>query len=481
MRLRNLIILTVIVPLFVILVVFSLVAIKSLEDNVRSKLQTEVEIITRALSTSLSYSITPGSDTSLEEALQSAFSFHRIYGAYVFDTDGRDIYGLGLGKDIFSREEIQQVIERDDLYSNYREHDGWNYYSALTPLRAQNGTVYGVLQVNRLNTGIETYTGFISIVAVLVFVVGAGGIVFSIWWGFRRYIERPLNRLLHVMLLVEDGDRSQRAVEDGPTEYRRLASGLNGMLDAMAGKDHDIEDRQRREIELEKRLRKSKKLAELGVLAAGVAHEIGAPLTVINGQAQRLARRDVIGDDERARLGRIRGEVERIVEIVRQLMELGRQHNVEKGSQALDKLIKSASDLVEDELEPRNIRLVIELPSPTPNLLADGQQIIQVLTNLLRNAAQAPDVSCIRLHAQQNDHELIIWVEDDGPGIPTPHHLKVFDPFFTTKPVGQGSGLGLSMVHRIINDHGGTIGVFDSALGGAGFEITLPLGETASA
>ncbi|MCH4810998.1 ATP-binding protein [Vreelandella neptunia] len=481
MRLRNLIILTVIVPLFVILVVFSLVAIKSLEDNVRSKLQTEVEIITRTLSSSLSYAITPDSNTPLEEALQSAFSFHRIYGAYVFDTDGRDIYGLGLGKDIFSREEIQQVIERDDLYSNYRQHDGWNYYSALTPLRSQDGTVYGVLQVNRLNTGIENYTGFISIVAVLVFVIGAAGIVFSIWWGFRRHIERPLNRLLHVMLLVEDGDRSQRATEDGPTEYRRLASGLNGMLDAMAEKDHEIEDRQRREIELEKRLRKSKKLAELGVLAAGVAHEIGAPLTVINGQAQRLARRDVIGDDERARLGRIRGEVERIVEIVRQLMELGRQHNVEKGEQALDQLIMSASELVEEELEPRNIRLDIELPSPTPNLLANGQQIVQVLTNLLRNAAQAPDVNRIRVRAQQQEHELVLWVEDDGPGIPDSHHQKVFDPFFTTKPVGQGSGLGLSMVHRIINDHGGTIGVFDSALGGAGFEITLPLSETASA
>lgn len=481
MRLRNLIILTVIVPLFVILVVFSLVAIKSLEDNVRSKLQTEVEIITRALSTSLSYALTPDSDTPLEEALQSAFSFHRIYGAYVFDTQGRDIYGLGLGKNIFSRDEIQQVIERDDMYSNYRQHDGWNYYSALTPLRSQDGTVYGVLQVNRLNTGIENYTGFISIVAVLVFVIGAAGIVFSIWWGFRRFIERPLNRLLHVMLLVEDGDRSQRAAEDGPTEYRRLASGLNGMLDAMAEKDSDIEDRQRREIELEKRLRKSKKLAELGVLAAGVAHEIGAPLTVINGQAQRLARRDVIGDDERARLGRIRGEVERIVEIVRQLMELGRQHNVEKDEQALDVLVKSASDLVEEQLEPRNICLDIELPTPAPNLLANSQQIVQVLTNLLRNAAQAPEVTRIRVSAQQQEHELILWVEDDGPGIPTSHHQKVFDPFFTTKPVGQGSGLGLSMVHRIINDHGGTIGVFDSALGGAGFEITLPLSETASA
>jgi len=480
-RLRNLIILTVIVPLFVSLVVFSLVAIKSLEDNVRSKLQTEVDIITRALSSSLSYAVTPDSDTPLEEALQSAFSFHRIYGAYVFDTEGREIYGLGLGKAIFSREEIQQVIERDNLYSNYRQHEGWNYYSALAPLRSQDGTVYGVLQVNRLNTGIENYTGFISIVAVLVFVVGAAGIVFSIWWGFRRYIERPLERLLQVMLLVEDGDRSQRAAEDGPTEYRLLASGLNGMLDAMAEKDSEIEDRQRREIELEKRLRKSKKLAELGVLAAGVAHEIGAPLTVINGQAQRLARRDVIGDDERARLGRIRGEVERIVDIVRQLMELGRQHNVEKDELALDQLINSASELVEEELEPRNIRLAIELPTPTPHLLANGQQLVQVLTNLLRNAAQAPSVSRIRVRAQRHEHELLLWVEDNGTGIPSAHHHHVFDPFFTTKPVGQGSGLGLSMVHRIINDHGGTIGVFDSALGGAGFEITLPLCETAPA
>ena len=112
MRLRNLIILTVIVPLFVILVVFCLVAIKSLEDYVRSKLQTEVEIITRALSTSLSYAVARDSATPLEEALQSAFSFHHLWGCSM---QGREVYGLGLGKD--SPEEIQQVIERDDCRS----------------------------------------------------------------------------------------------------------------------------------------------------------------------------------------------------------------------------------------------------------------------------------------------------------------------------------------------------------------------------
>ncbi|MDI5986830.1 HAMP domain-containing sensor histidine kinase [Halomonas sp. M4R5S39] len=478
MRLRNIIILTVIVPLFLILVVFSLVAIKSLEDNVRSKLQTEVQIITHAIGTSLGYAMERDTPVALQESLHSAFSFHRIYGAYVFDTEGEEIYGLGLGRALFDAEDIRAVVDAGELSGHYRQHDGWTYYSALLPLTTPDGEIRGVLQVNRLNTGIENYTGFISLLAGLVFVIGAGGIVFSIWWGFRRHIEQPLNRLLAVMARVEEGDRSQRAVIGGPQEYRRLAGALNGMLDAMAGKDADIEARRLKEIELEKRLRKSRKLAELGVLATGVAHEIGAPLTVINGQAQRLARHGAIGDDERARLDRIRGEVDRIVEIVRQLMELGRRHNVEKERLPLDALIESARELVEEDLERRAIRLEVDLPEPTPQLLVNGQQLIQVLTNLLRNATQADEVHRVCLRARVEGDELRLWLEDDGPGILDTDKSKVFDPFFTTKPVGQGSGLGLSMVHRIINDHGGTIGVFDSELGGAGFEIGLPLYDT---
>ncbi|QTF94377.1 histidine kinase dimerization/phospho-acceptor domain-containing protein, partial [Halomonas sp. BM-2019] len=361
MRLRNLIILTVIVPLFLVLVVFSLVAISSLEDNVRSKLQTEVQIITHAIGASLGYAMARDSPESLEESLHSAFSFHRIYGAYVFDRDGREIYGLGLGEALFSAEEIRGVVEAGEPSGDYRQHDGWSYYSVLMPLTTPDGEMRGVLQVNRLNTGIENYTGFLTLVAGLAFLIGSAGIVLGIWWGFRRHIERPINRLLEVMARVEGGDREQRAAPRGPEEYRRLAVALNGMLDAMAEKDADIESRRLNELALEKRLRKSRKLAELGVLAAGVAHEIGAPLTVINGQAQRLARREVIGEDERARLGRIRGEVARIVEIVRQLMELGRRHNVEKEWVGLDTLVEGARELVEEDLEQRGIRLATEL------------------------------------------------------------------------------------------------------------------------
>ncbi|QJQ94819.1 MULTISPECIES: sensor histidine kinase [Halomonadaceae] len=473
MRLRNIIIITVIVPLFFILLVFSLVAIKALEDNVRSKLQSEVQIITHAIGTSLGYAIAQDTPEALQDSLHSAFSFHQIYGAYVFDTDGDKIYGLGLGEELFETEHIRAVAESGERTGAYRQHERWNYYSTLMPLTTPSGEIRGVLQVNRLNTGIENYTGFISILAVLVFTIGAAGIVFMIWWGFRHYIERPLNQLLAVMEKVEKGDRSQRAVNEGPAEYRKLSLALNGMLDSMAEKDADIEVRRRKEVELEKRLRKSKKLAELGVLAAGVAHEIGAPLTVINGQAQRLARRDRIGDEERSKLARIRTEVERIVVIVRQLMELGRQHNVEKETRALSELVTAATQLLEEQFERQGVPLQIDLPAPDPQITANGQQLIQVMTNLLHNALQA-GASRIRLSARWINHELHLSVEDDGPGIRDADKGKVFDPFYTTKPVGQGSGLGLSMVHRIINDHGGTVGVFDSALGGAGFELVLP-------
>ncbi|WP_163559876.1 ATP-binding protein [Halomonas sp. NO4] len=481
MRLRTLILLTVIVPLFLVLLVFSLVAITSLEENVRSRLEREVQVITQVIGTTLGQALSRDAAEPLDETLHSAFSFHRIYGAYVFDAQGREIYGLGLGEALFSPEDIRAVVESGEMQADYRQHDEWHYYSALKPLTAPTGEVLGVLQVNRLNTGIENYTGFLSQIALLAFMIGAAGVTLGLWWSFRHHIERPVNRLLAVMQQVEAGNRHQRAAVDGPVEYQQLAVALNGMLDGLAEKDADIEVRRQKEIELEQRLRKSKKLAELGVLAAGVAHELGAPLTVIKGQAQRLARSPAIGDQEQARLTRIHGEVDRIVDIVRQLMELGRRHNVAKERLALDRLIDTARELVEEDLEAYAIRLEHDLPDPSPVVLANTQQLVQVLTNLLRNAAQAEGVHRIAIRAHQEGDWLTLTLEDDGPGITDDDKSRIFDPFFTTKPVGQGIGLGLSMVHRIINDHGGTIGVFDSELGGAGFEIGLPMDDNLNA
>lgn len=216
MRLRNLIVLTVIVPLFLVLVIFSLVAIKSLEDNVRSKLQTEVQIITNAIGTSLGYALDRGSPEALQDSLHSAFSFHRIYGAYVFDTEGREIYGLGLGEALFAPEDMRAVVEAGELVGDYRQHDGWTYY------------------------------------------------VEKEWW-------------------------------------------------------------------------------------------------------------------------------------------------------VLDELVASARELVEEALDRHAIRLELDLPEPPLRLLVNGQQLIQVFTNLLRNATQADAVRLIRLTARHQGDELRLWLEDDEP------------------------------------------------------------------
>src|SRR5690554_156670 len=232
MRLRNLIIVTVIVPLFLVLMVFSLVAIKSLEDNVRSKLETEVQTISRAIGTSLGYSLTRESPESLQETLQSAFSYNRIYGAYVFDIEGNEINGLGLGEALYDASELQAVVDEGEMHSDHREEDGWTYFSTLMPLRSPDGNILGVLQVNRLNTGIENYIGFLSQVALVAFGIGAAGIVLGIWWMFRRHIEHPLRRLLKVMERVARGERRQRATIHGLDELRRLRLALNHMLDA---------------------------------------------------------------------------------------------------------------------------------------------------------------------------------------------------------------------------------------------------------
>lgn len=471
MRLRNIVIATVLTPLFLVLLVVSLVAIVSLEDNLRTKLQSEVQVLSQAIGASLGYALNQEAPReALQESLHAAFSFHRIYGAHVFDTQGEGIYGLGLGESLFSPEEIRAVVESGEPLGEYRNHDRWSYYSALAPLTTPDGEPRGVLQVNRLNTGVENYIGFLSLVALGAFVITAIGIVAMIWWGFRRHIERPLERLLAVMERVGSGERQRRAEIEGPAEYRRLSLALNEMLDALAEKDADIEARRHKEIALERRLRKSKKLAELGVLAAGVAHELGAPLSVIDGQAQRLARRPELGASERQQLTRIRGEVSRIVTIVRQLMDLGRRHNLEISPCRLDDLVAGTLALVDG-----GEGIEVSLPEPSPLLHVDEQQLTQVLTNLLQNARQACPEGRVRLSARVDDDTLCLRVEDDGPGIPEEHRGRVFDPFFTTKPAGQGSGLGLAMAHRIISDHGGSIALGEAELSGAAFDLTLPL------
>jgi len=226
---------------------------------------------------------------------------------------------------------------------------------------------------------------------------------------------------------------------------------------------------------LEDQLRKTERLAELGTLASGMAHEIGTPMNVILGRAELLMRKT---KDESTKQGleTIVTQVERITKIMNQLLSFARKRPSEQRGVDLVGVIESVLDMLVEKLQNQNIQVVKDYVPDLPLVLADPDHISQVLLNLMLNGCQAMSEGgtlTITLRSKGNMVEL--GLEDTGLGIPQDQITKIFDPFFTTKPVGEGTGLGLTVVHGIIQEHNGTIRVNSLPNQGTMFTISLPV------
>jgi PAS domain S-box-containing protein len=232
---------------------------------------------------------------------------------------------------------------------------------------------------------------------------------------------------------------------------------------------------------LKDKLFHSEKLASIGLLVSGVAHEINNPLTGVIAYSELL---DMKMTDEgvKADLKKILNCAERCKKIVENLMMFSRQRTPSKSIESVNEIIDRAIDLRSYWLRSRNIELERDY-DPFSSVLVDGQQIQQVILNLLLNAEQAivdsgQSHGRIRFSTRcdRDTHRVSISVIDNGPGIPKAIASKIFDPFFTTKSVGVGTGLGLSLSHGIIIEHGGTIEFENIEDGGVAFTIQLPTG-----
>lgn len=226
---------------------------------------------------------------------------------------------------------------------------------------------------------------------------------------------------------------------------------------------------------LEDQLRKTERLAELGTLASGMAHEIGTPMNIILGRAELLMRK-ATDESTRRGLGTIVTQVERITKIMNQLLSFARKRPSEQRGVDLVGALGSVLDMLVEKFKNHNIHVVKDYVPDLPLVLADPDHISQVLLNLMLNACQAMPgggTLTLRLCAKANMVELSL--QDTGVGIPQEQVSKIFDPFFTTKPVGEGTGLGLTVVHGIIQEHNGAIRV-DSVPGqGTTFIVSLPV------
>ncbi len=225
----------------------------------------------------------------------------------------------------------------------------------------------------------------------------------------------------------------------------------------------------------EERSQHTEKMAAIGQLAAGIAHEINNPLGVILCYTD-LARGD-IGDDQRLLqdLDIVEKHANTCKRIVSGLLQFARGTAALKRPVSPGSIIQEVVDMISRQLEKERIRIQVSLDDTTPDMELDSDRMKQVILNLLINAAQAIGADgLIRITCRKQNAMVRIAVEDDGPGIPPSIIDKIFDPFFSTKEPGKGTGLGLSVSYGIVRDHGGDIRAANRPEGGAVIEITLP-------
>jgi signal transduction histidine kinase len=231
----------------------------------------------------------------------------------------------------------------------------------------------------------------------------------------------------------------------------------------------------RKDLEVtQEQLRQTERLAELGTLASGMAHEIGTPMNVILGRAEYLMERS---QDSAVKKGlqTIVAQVERITKIMNQLLTFARRRPSERRPTDLRRVIEDTLEILQERFRKHAIVLVKEFEACEALVLADPDQISQVLLNLTINAIHAMENGgTLRIGLEHVDGKVRISFMDTGHGISEEHLSKIFLPFFTTKDVGKGTGLGLTVCHGIIQEHAGTIEVESQIGRGTTFTITLP-------
>jgi signal transduction histidine kinase len=258
---------------------------------------------------------------------------------------------------------------------------------------------------------------------------------------------------------------------------KRVGEHLSQLNQALQDNQAELEARiVERTTELQEaqaRLLHQEKMAAFGLLAAGIAHEVGNPLTSISSLIQMLQRRQADGYSQE-KLALISGQLQRIQLTLRELIDFSRPASEERAWVSLADILQEALNITKYYKRTKGRLLSPHLPPDLPPLYGVRDQLVQVFLNLILNAVDATDRGGhIDLRAERMDGSIVVTVQDDGAGIPPEHTGRVFQPYFTTKQ--HGTGLGLFVTRKLVTDHGGTV-EFESRSGaGTMFRVWLPL------
>jgi two-component system, NtrC family, sensor kinase len=234
------------------------------------------------------------------------------------------------------------------------------------------------------------------------------------------------------------------------------------------------------EREMHARLMESDRLAAVGELVAGVAHEVNNPLSSISAFAQLLLRDDTLTAQQRESIEVIRAETTRASQVVKDLLTFARRSEPQRVPLDLNAVIARSLRMRQYQFDETGVRVDTELADDLPAVMGDARQLQQVCLNLLTNATQAMSAGggVLRVRSAREGDVVRLDIMDNGPGVAAHVRQHIFEPFFTTKKEGEGTGLGLSVSYGIIAAHGGVIELVESGPQGTTFRVTLPAGES---
>jgi len=401
--------------------------------------------------------------------------------AAVFSLDGQLWYALaGFPERLkMTPDQIKSAKVGEPLEFRIDTPPGEEWVCHLIPLGSPASHRIGYLLVANDWTDVRqdlTERGRISAIAGIATLFA---VVALIAFAVRRYISLPLAELSRRVMSFSADEPAARVVVGDEVEL--LIGEFRKLGVQLAQARADLLEKHRSEIELERRLLHSDRLATIGSLAAGLAHEIGTPMGVIRGRAEYVlhSRMDPVKTSEGLEI--IIAQIDRITSIVRMLLDYSRYREPLKMTADLRPIVQRSMLLIETEAGKRGVQIRTELGDLPLTVDCDPNQLQQVFVNLGINALdamrKAGGTLTVAVHAApETSGRATVTFSDTGPGIPEQHRNRIFDPFFTTKAPGEGTGMGLAVCQTILQGHNGEIS-FESAPTGTRFFVSLPVSQ----
>ena len=406
--------------------------------------------------------------------LDAQLSEGGVIALAIYDPSGRQTVVAGtrelLPETVVPRKEVAQVMDHPD--------------GAVLLV-----VVPGAAATCGLVVSLESEAGrapLVRLVGLYTGVVALALLVFT-YLALTRLVVRPVVALESAAGRVAGGSRSLDLPDLGAAELHRLSVSLSEMTarllndeEALRAKVAELEKTTEELASAQESLIRTERLASVGRLAAGMAHEIGNPLAALVGLEELLLGVDLPPEERKDVLLRMKRETERIHRVLRDLLTFSRTRSAdapEGGRCGAAAVLDEVLALLAPQKELREITVANEVPKGLPDVAISAERLQQVLLNLILNAAdEVPRPGgTVTVRAEKNDDTVTIFVDDNGPGVAVSVRDKLFEPFVTTKEVGKGTGLGLAVCRGLVEAASGAITVGESPEGGARFAVELPI------